>query len=180
MTVATLAALAALVIGSGTAAWAQQPPAPPPDAVGAVHDIIGEVESLDGTESETRKDKTVTLALTSDVLFAFDKADLVAQARERLRKAAERIKADGAGGPVRIEGHTDDQGSDAYNDGLSQRRAEAVRTALAALLAGQSVTLQARGFGERRPKLPNVVGGKPSARNRARNRRVEIIFDAKQ
>lgn len=176
----TLAAVVAIAIGGGAAALAQQAPTLPPDAVGAVVDIVGEVESLDRTESETRKGETLTLALTSDVLFALDKAELTAKARDRLQDAAERIKAEGAGGPVKIEGHTDDQGSDSYNDGLSKRRAEAVRAALAGMLTGQNVTLQARGFGEQRPKLPNIVGGKPNERNRAKNRRVEIIFIVKQ
>jgi outer membrane protein OmpA-like peptidoglycan-associated protein len=144
-----------------------------------VVNIGGEVESLDGTESEIRKGMTLTLALTSDVLFAFDKYDLTAKANGRLREVANRIKADGAGGTVRVEGHTDDQGSDAYNNTLSQRRAEAVRTALSGLLAGQNVTLEARGFGESRPRLPDIVNGKPNEANRAKNRRVEIIFDVK-
>jgi hypothetical protein len=68
---------------------------------------------------------------------------------------------------------------DIVGEGLSRRRAEIVRSALAALLAGARFELQARGFGERRPKLPNVVSGKPIERNRARNRRVEIIFTVK-
>jgi outer membrane protein OmpA-like peptidoglycan-associated protein len=173
--------LAVLVaLWDGSAASARSVPAPPLDAIGLVEEIVGEVESLDGTESETRAGETVTLALTSDVLFAFDKAVLTAQARDRLRKAADRIKAEGAGGPIRIEGHTDDQGSDSYNDGLSQRRAESVRAALAAMLSGQNMTLQARGFGEHRPKVPNIVDGNPNERNRAKNRRVEIIFTVKQ
>lgn len=179
ITVVALAALALTAVG-GPAAWAQeQPPAPPADAVGVVQDIVGETESLDGSESEIRQGRTITLALTSDVLFAFDKSDLTASAHQRLEQAAAQIKSDAAGGPIKIEGHTDDQGSDAYNQGLSERRAEAVRAAMATLLAGQNVTLQARGFGERRPRLPNIVDGKPSEHNRARNRRVEIIFDAK-
>jgi outer membrane protein OmpA-like peptidoglycan-associated protein len=174
-----LGATVVLAIGDGPA-LAQPPPPPPPDAVGAVVDIVGEVESLDGTESEARAGRSVTLALASDVLFAVDEADLNAQSRERLRKAAELIRAEAAGSLVRIEGHTDDQSSDSYNDSLSQRRAETVRAALADLLAGRGLALEARGFGEKRPKVPNLVDGKPNERNRAKNRRVEIIFTVKQ
>jgi outer membrane protein OmpA-like peptidoglycan-associated protein len=186
---ARLGALLAVALALGAAAagpaWGQQatpapsasvPPAPS-DAVGAVEDVVGEVESLDGTESESRKDRTVTVTLTSDVLFAFDKAEVTAKAGDRLRRLAAKLQAEAAGGTVRIEGHTDDQGSDAYNQGLSQRRAEAVRSALARLLGGEGLDLGARGFGERRPRVPNVVNGTPSEKNRARNRRVEIVYD---
>ncbi|WP_433438015.1 OmpA family protein [Nonomuraea sp. CA-141351] len=162
-------------------------PSPPADATGVVEnlvlpveDIIGEVESLDGTESETKQGRQVTVSLTSDVLFALDKWQLTAKARQRLQQVAEKVKADGAGGVVKIEGHTDDQGSDAYNVTLSQRRAQAVQAVMRGLLADAGVTLQARGYGESRPKRPNLVDGKPDEKNRAQNRRVEVIFTAKQ
>ena len=162
-------------------------PSTPPGATGAiedlvlpVEDIIGEVESLDGTESETKQGRQVTVALTSDVLFALDKWQLTAKARQRLRQVAGKVNAEGAGGVVKIEGHTDDQGTDSYNVTLSQRRAQAVQAAMRGLLTGAGVTLQAGGYGESRPKLPNVVDGKPVEKNRAKNRRVEIVFTAKQ
>ncbi|KAB8197538.1 OmpA family protein [Nonomuraea phyllanthi] len=162
-------------------------PSPPAGATGAVEDlvlpvedVIGEIESLDGTESESRQGRQVTVALTSDVLFALDKWRLTAKARQRLSQVAEKVKADGAGGVVRIDGHTDDQGSEAYNVTLSRRRAQAVRTAMSGLLSDAGVTLEARGYGESRPKWPNVVNGKPDKKNRARNRRVEVVFTARQ
>lgn len=69
---------------------------------------------------------------------------------------------------VRIEGHTDDVGSDEFNMELSQSRAESVRRYL--LESGISPDrLQAKGFGETRPVLPNT-----SKRNRSFNRRVEF------
>jgi large repetitive protein len=71
---------------------------------------------------------------------------------------------------LRIEGHTDDQGNDAYNKSLSQRRADAVRTYLIqkGVAAGR---LEAMGFGEEQPKVDN---GTPEGR--ATNRRVEFII----
>lgn len=160
---------------------------PPESATGAVEDlvlpvedIIGEVESLDGTESESQQGDEVTVALTSDVLFALDKWQLNAKARKRLAEVAEQINTEGAGGTIRIEGHTDDQGTDAYNRTLSQRRAESVKKAIEGMLTLPGVTLQAQGFGESRPKLPNVVKGEPVPKNRAKNRRVEIIYTIKQ
>lgn len=174
-------AVAALTADARVAAWAQEPPAPPPaDATAPVEDIVAVVESLDGTQSEARDGQSVTVALTSDVLFAFDKADLTGQAHARLRAVAEQLRAESAGGVIKIQGHTDDQGSEGYNDELSRRRAEAVRAALVELLAGEDRTLRAVGYGERRPRVPNVVDGKPSEENRAKNRRVEIVYDLKQ
>ena len=162
-------------------------PAPPADATGPVEnlvlpveDIIGEVESLDGTESETKLGKQVTVALTSDVLFAVDKWVLTAKAKQRLEEVARKIDAEGAGGVVKVEGHTDDQGTDAYNITLSQRRAQAVQQAIRGLLTGGNADLQAKGYGESRPKVPNIVDGKPIAANRAKNRRVELVFNVKQ
>ncbi|GAA2286808.1 hypothetical protein GCM10010149_36310 [Nonomuraea roseoviolacea subsp. roseoviolacea] len=154
--------------------------APVEDLVLPVEDVVGEVESLDGAQSETRRGTQVTVALTSDVLFALDRWTLTGAARKRLQVVAERVKAEGAGGAVKVQGHTDDQGSDAYNLRLSQRRAQAVEQALRGLLGGADVALQAQGYGESRPKLPNIVEGKPVEANRARNRRVEIVFDARQ
>lgn len=181
-------ALSALLGGALAApAWASPTPipSPPPDAhlpvedvVFPVEDIRLTVESLDASESVTRDDKKVTVTLTSDVLFALDKADITPKARTRLASVAERIKTEGAGGVVTIVGHTDDQGAEDYNLRLSQRRAEAVRAVLAELLAGQNVTFQASGKGESQPRVPNIVKGKPNEKNRALNRRVEITYEA--
>ncbi|WP_326643095.1 OmpA family protein [Streptosporangium sp. NBC_01755] len=177
---AVLALTFTLVVAPAVVAWAdpEDTAADVEDIVAPVEDIIAEVESLDGAESESKRGEQVTVALTSDVLFALDRAVLTPQARQRLRRVAERIQAESAGGVVRIEGHTDDQGADAYNDALSLRRARAVQQALRQQVS--HVTFQAMGFGERRPKLPNVVQGRPVKENQAKNRRVEIVFNAKR
>ncbi|MEU4510682.1 OmpA family protein [Nonomuraea wenchangensis] len=178
----SLSAALLLVLSSPTPA-----PEVPPGATGAVEDlvlpvedIIGEVESMDGTESETKQGRQVTLAVTSDVLFALDKWRLTAKARQRLEQVAAKVDAESAGGVVRIEGHTDDQGTDAYNLTLSRRRAQAVQQAVRGLITVPGVTFRATGYGESRPKLPNLVQGKPVEGNRAKNRRVEIVFTAKR
>src|SRR5262249_11840608 len=69
---------------------------------------------------------------------------------------------------VRIEGHTDDRGSDASNLDLSQRRADSVRNYLInrGLEAGR---LDAVGYGETKPIMPNATN-----RGREANRRVEF------
>lgn len=147
------------------------PSAPVEDVVAPVEDVIVAVDSLDGSETESTEGQEVTVALTSDVLFALDKWVLTPKAKLRLKQVAQKVKT---AGTVRIEGHTDDQGADAYNVRLSQRRAQAVQRELAAHLP--ALTFEAKGFGEAKPRVPNVVDGRPNEKNRARNRRVEIIF----
>ena len=73
-----------------------------------------------------------------------------------------------ASGSIRIEGHTSSEGADAYNQGLSERRASSVREALVArgLPAGR---LSASGAGESRPIATN-----DDESGRSLNRRVEI------
>ena len=68
---------------------------------------------------------------------------------------------------VVIEGHTDSVGTDAYNQGLSERRAQAVVTRLINTHGIAASRLSAVGYGESRPVVPNT-----SAENRARNRRI--------
>jgi OmpA-OmpF porin, OOP family len=74
---------------------------------------------------------------------------------------------------IRVEGHTDDKGDDAFNKDLSQKRAESVRAYLVGKGVGEG-RLQATGFGEEKPIAPNT-----SEKGRAQNRRVEFnIVDA--
>jgi OmpA-OmpF porin, OOP family len=72
---------------------------------------------------------------------------------------------------VRIEGHTDSQGSSAYNEALSQRRAESVRAALVAAEVDPA-RVTAVGMGEAVPVASNAT-----AAGRQQNRRVEIILE---
>jgi outer membrane protein OmpA-like peptidoglycan-associated protein len=122
------------------------------------------------TRRETDQGNKVQIALSTDVLFAFDKADLTAAAQAELRRVAGRLAE--AKGTVRVVGHTDDVGSDSYNLGLSQRRAQAVHQALARMVAAGRMRFQVQGKGETEP----VVQG-TSAQARRRNRRVEISFE---
>jgi outer membrane protein OmpA-like peptidoglycan-associated protein len=73
-----------------------------------------------------------------------------------------------------VEGHTDSQGSEAYNQGLSQRRADAVRDYL--VQRGYPADrIQTRGMSEGSPIADNA-----SPEGRANNRRVEIIIERMQ
>lgn len=171
---AILAGAVATVLPAAAPAGAQSG-----DAVGVVEDLVLIVESLDRTETVEREPTQVTVTLTSDVLFDLDEYELTARAREKLAEVAEQIRTEGAGGVITVAGHTDDQGSDEYNQELSERRAESVRAELAGLLAGEDVSFETAGYGESRPREPNIVDGQPSEANRARNRRVEISYEVR-
>ena len=129
-----------------------------------------EAQLRDIEAQQTERGLLVTLG---DVLFAFNKAELSAQAGPRLDKLANFLRQF----PDRkliIEGHTDSVGGDAYNQELSERRAQAVQGAL----VQRGVTpdrITARGYGKTYPVAENG-----SAEGRAMNRRVEIVIADEQ
>ena len=101
--------------------------------------------------------------------FATGSATLTASALSSLNKLAAILRS--GQGNIRIDGFTDNKGTDAANIALSQRRAEAVIVALRA--AGlPAVRLRASGKGKTQPVADNG-----SEAGRARNRRVEIIVN---
>ena len=74
---------------------------------------------------------------------------------------------------MEIRGHTDAKGSDPYNQALSERRAQAVLTALRQRQAAPGAN--ARGYGESQPVAPNELDGHDNPAGRQLNRRVEIF-----
>jgi outer membrane protein OmpA-like peptidoglycan-associated protein len=114
--------------------------------------------------------------LSADVLFAFDSAKLTPAAQAELADTAKLIR-ERAKGTVRVEGHTDSIGSQAYNVPLSQRRAQAVRDALARLLSDRPTQFSVKGFGASKPIAPNKnPDGTDNPKGRARNRRVTVAI----
>jgi outer membrane protein OmpA-like peptidoglycan-associated protein len=121
----------------------------------------------------TGEAKRTVVRLPSDVLFAFASAELSPAAREAIAAVDDEIGSGGTG-TVTVEGHTDAIGGDEDNQGLSERRAAAVRTALEAQL-GSGFRYTSVGFGESRPVAPNTKpDGSDDPDGRALNRRVEI------
>lgn len=124
-------------------------------------ELAGAVQTTESTEK-------IEVTLGSDVLFAFDSAELTAQADEAVALVAERVNAREPG-PVTVIGHTDDQGDAPYNQDLSERRAQAVAGALAAHVDVAAYPLEVQGKGMSEPLVQNN-----SEENRARNRRVTV------
>tara|TARA_R110002050_G_scaffold9504_1_gene32974 strand:+ start:111370 stop:112206 length:837 start_codon:yes stop_codon:yes gene_type:complete len=108
------------------------------------------------------------LSLTG-VNFAFDKAVLTTEAQGVLEEAVELLKNTDSMIEVRVEGHTDSVGSDAYNKTLSQKRAEAVVAYLVSR-GVKSNSLMAVGMGESAPVANNDTDA-----GRKANRRVDFI-----
>jgi outer membrane protein OmpA-like peptidoglycan-associated protein len=101
------------------------------------------------------------------VNFDFDKSNIRPDAAVILDEAV-RILGTGGGSSVIIEGHTDWIGTDAYNQGLSERRANSVMEYLADHGVAAS-RLSTAGFGESRP-----IASNQTREGRALNRRVEL------
>ncbi len=118
----------------------------------------------------------VVYAVSGDVLFDFDSADIRPKAEQALAQIAGSLNERYPGKKVRIEGHTDDKGSDSYNLKLSKRRAEAVRDWLESEGGWDSDQARVVGLGETHPVAQNKrADGSDDPAGRQRNRRVEIV-----
>jgi len=125
---------------------------------------------LEGTGvSVSRNGDNITLNMPGNVTFATDSSDL-SPAFFNVLNSVGKVLAEYEQTVVEVAGHTDSTGSDAYNQGLSDRRANSVST----YLSGQGVIAQrliTLGMGESRPVADNS-----SAAGRQANRRVEITM----
>jgi OOP family OmpA-OmpF porin len=151
----------------------EEPPPPPPpnpdlDGDGVLNERDkcpntrpGAVVDLDGCEVEA-------VIELEGVHFDFDKATLKPEAKVVLNEAAALLNKHEKV-VVEIAGHTDSTGPEDYNQGLSERRAEAVEDYLTANGVNAS-RLSSRGYGESRP-----VASNDTKEGRAENRRVEMI-----
>jgi outer membrane protein OmpA-like peptidoglycan-associated protein len=135
------------------------------------------LEELKRKNLEARETDRGVVVNLPDVLFEFGKADLTRDARRKVRDIAEVLTTTAPGRRVSVEGHTDAIGSEAYNQRLSERRAERVAGALEATgISSQQIV--ARGFGKRYPVAPNTnPDGMDNPEGRARNRRVEVVIE---
>ena len=134
-------------------------------------DVAGSIQPL---EVQNDRGPLTTVTLSSDVLFAFNKATLTATARQTIDRVARRLGSRQVNRIV-VDGYTDSIGSAAYNIALSGRRASAVRQALRAALGGAG-GIVTHGHGEADPVAPNTQNGHDNPAGRAQNRRVVISF----
>ena len=127
--------------------------------------------ALDDSTSTHAGGKDITVTLASDVTFASDSADLAPGAEAQLRTVAGQLGQHPDGGTLTIVGHTDDIQDDAYNQTLSEKRANAVKTRLDQLTKLDKWKTSVSGKGESEPKIKDTTD-----QARAANRRVEITL----
>ncbi len=146
-------------------------PAPAPAAV---------VEPAPLAAAPKCEPKMETVTLQSEKLFGFDKANIKAEGKAALDEVAEKINARPSLEVVMITGHTDRLGSDSYNQKLSERRANMVKSYLVSKGVSES-RLQAIGKGETMPVV-ECKGNKATKKLiecLQPNRRVEITSEGK-
>ncbi len=108
-----------------------------------------------------------------DVKFDFDKAQVKSESMGDIQSLADFMKQYPQTTTV-VEGHTDSVGTDAYNQKLSERRANAVREVLVNQYGVGGTRVNAVGYGESRPVADNAT-----EEGRAINRRVEAEVEAR-
>lgn len=169
------------VFAGATWAWQYVPPPPPPTPPAPVPQqpppppVQPTCEGEDCPTDQNRPIKVEVkgpkLELSERVFFDFDKDTIKPISYPLLDEVVKVLKARPDLGKIRIEGHTDGIGSDAYNLDLSRRRSRSV--VLYLIEHGiESARLSYEGYGKRCPIVPNDTPD-----NRARNRRVDFIID---
>jgi outer membrane protein OmpA-like peptidoglycan-associated protein len=136
-------------------------------------DLLDELRRQNLEAHETERGVVVNLP---DVLFAFARADLTLSANKKVQGIAETLNGRARDRQISIEGHTDAVGSEAFNQQLSERRAENVALALVDSGVNRS-RITTQGFGERYPVAPNTnPDGTDNPAGREKNRRVEVVI----
>ena len=123
-------------------------------------------------EKAQEEEETFTIdfeKLAKQTLFDFDSSEISADAYENLDFIVKYLE-ENPNVKVKVAGHTDDIGTEEYNQGLSERRANAV----AGYFVNKGVAkdrVSAAGYGKSQPKVDNAT-----EEGRAQNRRTEFIF----
>jgi outer membrane protein OmpA-like peptidoglycan-associated protein len=127
-------------------------------------------KELEQIAETKRTENGLIVQLKNDILFDSGSAALKPEAIEQIGQLGG-ILAKYSDDRVRIEGHTDAQGTEKLNEELSLRRADAVRSVLVQH-GVQEAQISALGLGEVRPVADNAT-----KEGRAKNRRVELHID---
>lgn len=121
--------------------------------------------------------RSLSMNLSGDVLFDYDKAALKPEAEVALKKVAV-VLSQFPESKVTVEGYTDAKGSTAFNMQLAVERAQAVKSWLVKNGNVAETSISTKGFGEQYPIAPNKnKDGTDNPLGRALNRRVSIIVE---
>ncbi|HEX2122451.1 MAG TPA: OmpA family protein [Thermoanaerobaculia bacterium] len=129
---------------------------------------LRQIEGIDVTRTD---EDELRVTVRNEILFDFDSASLRSSSRDELREMAQ-VFNEYRDTTIVVQGHTDSKGTAAYNQRLSERRADAVSGYLEDLGVRGS-RIDAVGYGESNPKASNNT-----ASGRQQNRRVEIYVRA--
>jgi OOP family OmpA-OmpF porin len=159
--------LAALAFAAGCATQEAPPPAAAPAPVPAPAPAPAAPKPAPAPEAAKPKPVAEKVTFAADVLFDFDKSVIKPDGKSKLDDLANKMKGINLEVVIAI-GHADSIGSDAYNQALSVRRAEAVKAYFVSKgIEGNRVYTE--GKGEKQPVADNKT-----AEGRAKNRRTEI------
>jgi outer membrane protein OmpA-like peptidoglycan-associated protein len=121
--------------------------------------------------------RSLSMTLSGDVLFDYDKAILKPEAEQALKKVAV-VLSQFPESQVTVEGYTDAKGTQSVNIPLSRERAQAVKDWLVKNGGVLSSNISTKGFGEQYPVAANTnPDGTDNPLGRALNRRVTIIVE---
>src|SRR5712671_671920 len=121
--------------------------------------------------------RSLSMNLSGDVLFDYDKAALKPEAEQALKKVAV-VLSQFPESKVTVEGYTDSKGTKAANMQLSRERAQAVKDWLVKNGGVLATNISTKGLGEQYPVAPNTnTDGSDNPLGRALNRRVSIIVE---
>jgi outer membrane protein OmpA-like peptidoglycan-associated protein len=172
----TLAAVVALALP--IRAWAQPGASPPQaqeekSAEDILKKLLGAERGIGGMRVEEQATTSEQPHVAVPIRFNYNSAAITADSVPQLDRVAQALNDPRLrSARIRIEGHTDIIGSDAYNLRLSQRRADAVKQFLVAKKGIAASRLIAIGYGKTRP-LPGV--SQDTEAGRAATRRVEFV-----
>jgi len=140
------------------------------------HQMDKQAEEIKKTVPDAKVERVgegIVVEFSSNVLFAFDKSVLTDDSKTSLDKLVKVLNAY-PDTNIEVQGHTDSKGSEAYNQTLSENRANVVSRYLGSNNINASrVTI--KGFGETIPKYDNGT-----ADGRTQNRRVEFLISANE
>src|SRR5947208_4938033 len=136
-----------------------------------------EIERARQALQNQQSGRSLSMNLSGDVLFDYDKAALKPAAEEALKKVAV-VLSQFPDSMVTVEGYTDSKGGKSVNMQLSQARAAAVKEWLVRNGNVAAASITAKGYGEDNPIASNTnADGSDNPAGRALNRRVSIIVE---
>ncbi len=137
--------------------------------IACTSDVAPKVDLVRPAIAPVAVKEEVRMVAPANVAFNFDKADIKPEFTPVLDKMAGTI-GEYPGSQVKVEGHTDSKGTAAYNQKLSEKRAQNVR----GYLVDKGVAadrIEAKGYGLSKPVADNAT-----EEGRAKNRRVEVVI----